>query len=246
MTHDHDASDSWPESLDETVRRADPDRWLASRFIGDEAARADVVALYAFNHELARASEVARDALMGEIRLTWWREAMEEIAAGKAHRRHPVVDVLAHSPIDPLALAAMAEARLADLDPKPFADESAVLDYVDATAGALMALAARRLDAGAEPRHTRAAARAWALTGLWRAGKASGRMRLPDAWNEAGVKARVGAALARANADAKGLPAAAFPAMAYVTLAGRYAAGAEVGELGRKARLIWAVARGRL
>jgi phytoene/squalene synthetase len=71
------------ETLDDLVRRVDPDRWLAARFIGDAAARADVIALYGLNYELARVAGGVSNALMGEIRLTWWREAMEEVAAGK-------------------------------------------------------------------------------------------------------------------------------------------------------------------
>lgn len=232
--------------LDDAVRQADPDRWLATRFIADEQARAELVALYALNNELARAAQVASNALLGEIRLTWWREAMEEVAAGKPHRRHPIVDVLAHSAFDPLALAELAEARMPDLDAEPFADEAAVLAYVDATAGALMALAAQRLAADAEPAQTRSAARAWALAGLWRSGKAGGRIRLPGDWAETDVKSRVRAALVQANREGRGLAADAFPAMAYATLAARYAAGAQMGEFERKARLTWAVARGRV
>jgi len=34
--------------LDAQVRAADLDRWLASRFVADEQARADPIALYAF------------------------------------------------------------------------------------------------------------------------------------------------------------------------------------------------------
>jgi len=33
--------------LDHAVEQHDPDRWLASRFVGDAAARADLMALYA-------------------------------------------------------------------------------------------------------------------------------------------------------------------------------------------------------
>jgi len=38
------------DDIDALVRRVDPDRWLASRFIADAQARADVIALYAFNY----------------------------------------------------------------------------------------------------------------------------------------------------------------------------------------------------
>lgn len=119
------------ETLDDLVRRVDPDRWLATRFIADPAARADVIALYGLNYELARVAGGVSNALMGEIRLTWWREAMEEIAAGKPPRKHPNVEALASSGFDPNALAVLAEARFVDLDEAPLKDEAAVLAYID-------------------------------------------------------------------------------------------------------------------
>ena len=72
--------------LDPTVRRADPDRWLSSRFIADPVKRADVVAIYAFNQELARTALGAREPMVAEIRLTWWREGLDDLLAGKAPR----------------------------------------------------------------------------------------------------------------------------------------------------------------
>ena len=163
-----------PESLDDLVRRADPDRWIASRFIGDAAARADVTALYALNHELARVSAAVREPLAGEIRLTWWREAFEEVAAGKPPRRHPVVEAVAAADFANEALEALPEARFADLDAQPFADDAAVLAYLDATAGAVMALAAHRLDPDVGLQQVRGAARAFGLAGLWRVKQAGG------------------------------------------------------------------------
>ena len=73
--------------LDDQARRLDPERWLSSRFIADPAARADAMAVYAFDYELARAPKVASNALMGEIRLTWWREVLDEIYEAR-HVRH--------------------------------------------------------------------------------------------------------------------------------------------------------------
>lgn len=85
------------DDLEDQVRRADPDRWLASRFIADAAARADVMALYAFDDELSRIATAVREPLMGEIRLTWWSEAIAEIFEGGPVRRHPVTDSLARA-----------------------------------------------------------------------------------------------------------------------------------------------------
>lgn len=233
------------ETLDDLVRRVDPDRWLASRFIGDAAARADIVALYGLNYELAQVAGGVSNALMGEIRLTWWREAMEEIATGKPPRKHPNVEALAASGFDANALAALADARFADLDEGLWKDEAAVLAYVDATAGALAVLAARRLEPTADPHAVKGAARAFGLAGLWRL-KAVGRSRLPEDWTRPDVAARVGEQLMAARTEVKSLPVAAFPAIAPAALAGPYMKGREMGDLEKKARLTFAVATGKL
>jgi phytoene synthase len=81
--------------LDEVVRRHDPDRWLATRFIADKAARADVIALYAFDHELSNIARMTKEPVMAEIRLTWWTEVLDEIYEGRPVRRHPVALALA-------------------------------------------------------------------------------------------------------------------------------------------------------
>src|SRR4051812_33884425 len=86
---------SEPDDLDDLVRRVDPDRWLSSRFVGDPRARADILAIYAYDHELARAPKVASNPLMGQIRLTWWNEALDEIFAGRLVRAHPTAQALA-------------------------------------------------------------------------------------------------------------------------------------------------------
>ena len=233
-----------PESLDDMVRAADPDRWLSTRFIADEQARADVTALYALNVELARVATTVREPMMGEIRLTWWREAFEHMAAGQPARRHPVIQALGG--FDPAALEALPQGRLADLDAEPFADDEAVLAYLDGTAGALMALAADRLDSAASFPQVRGAARAFGLAGLWRTKQAGGRSRLPPDWTAGDVRARVAAELTAARAELKRLPVAAFPAVAYAALARPYSRGASLGEIRKRVRLTVAVLRGRI
>ena len=236
------------EDLDAVVRHADPDRWLASRFIGDADARADVIALYAFNHELARIAETVREPLMGEIRLTWWREALDEIFAGAATRRHPVVDALdlavrrrnlARAPLE-----AMVEARFSDLEPGVLNGDAALEAYIDATAGALMALAIAAV-AGVEAHGVRAAARAWGLAGLWRLRQA-GVERLPARWDQAAVRSAVREALREARVGAASLPVSAFPCVSYAALAARYAAGRAPSDLEKRLRLTAAVLTGRI
>ena len=251
-----DASDD----LEAEVRRADPDRWLAARFIGDARARAEVVALYALNHELARVAESVSNPLIGEIRLAWWREGLEALATGQPPRAHPVMQALAapvregRAPLD--LLLAMVEARGLDLDPAPFADEAALKAYVEGTAGALMASAAHLLDPAAPRGATAGAALAWGWSGLYRAGPswaARGRRWTPATWGEASegeialhVAHRVNAALSAARQELQALPVAAFPAVAYATLARPYLKHGSLSDLGKQVRLLAAVARGRV
>jgi phytoene synthase len=230
-----------PETLDDLVRRVDPDRWLASRFIAAAKARADVIALYAFNHELARVAGSVREPLMGEIRLTWWREAVEELAAGKPPRAHPVIEALAASALPMADLEALPEGRFADLDREPFEDEQ-LYEYLDATAGAVMVLAARRLDPAARLEHVRGAARAFGLAGLWRVKTAGGRTRLPLDWTPETIRLRLAAELTAARAELAKLAVAAFPAVAYAALAKPR----DLGEIEKRIRLTLAVLSGRL
>jgi len=247
------------ESLDALVRRADPDRWLASRFASGQG-RADLIALYGLNHELARVGESVTNPLMGEIRLAWWAEGLEALAAGTAARSHPVLEALRPGVAEgrlPLALLlSMVEARHADFEPHPFADEAALVAYIDGTAGALMAAATHALDRRAEASAVVGAARAWGWAGLFRAAAAwadRGRSWRPATWSgasEAEVAAhvahRVEAALREATRELKALPVAAFPAAAYATLARPYLKHGRLTELGRRLRLVAAAARGRV
>jgi phytoene synthase len=144
------------DDLDASVRRHDPDRWLASRFIGDTQARADVIALYAFNYEIARVAGAVSNPLMGEIRLTWWAEAIAEIYEGRAVRKHPVTlalaGAIARHDLPRGLFEAMIEARYPELDDAPIDP--------DASEGSLMALAAITLGGG-DPEAIQAAARAY-------------------------------------------------------------------------------------
>ena len=237
------------DDLDALVRRADPDRWLASRFIGDAAARADVIALYAFNDELARIAPAVTNPLMGEIRLAWWREALDEIAEGRPVRRHPVTLALAAAvnrrrlSVD--GLQGMVDARGADLETEPFSDAVALYTYLDATAGALMGLAAEVL--GAAGPAILSAGRGWGVAGLarshWLAGAPN---RLPPEWTAQDVIAAVDSLLLTSRAEVATLPVAAFPAVGYATLARPYARRRELSDLGKRARLVWVTGRGRL
>ncbi|MEM6441708.1 MAG: squalene/phytoene synthase family protein, partial [Pseudomonadota bacterium] len=77
----------------ELIREADPDRWSTARLAGPLAPR--LTAIYAFNLEVARIPSVVSEPTLGEIRLQWWRDAIQENFDGKPPRRHEIVEPLA-------------------------------------------------------------------------------------------------------------------------------------------------------
>lgn len=217
--------------LDVQVRQADPDRWLATRFIADPMARADVVALYAYDAELARAPRATSNTLMAEIRLTWWREVLDQIFGGEPVRRHPVAQALAaivtrHALSRP-PLEAMIDARIEALDPAAL-DAAA---WADRVAGSAARLAAGMLDPAIDADVVGPAGRAWGLALLARQGLPLEGAALREAL-DAASRARVSVA--------------AFPAIAHATLARTDLAGRSASDFGRQLRMLWAVARGRI
>jgi phytoene synthase len=224
-----------PDDLDGLVRRVDPDRWLSSRFVADAAERADVVALYALDHELARAPRVASNPLLGEIRLAWWREVLDEIFEGREVRRHPGAQALARATLRrslPRApLEAMIDARHRELDPAPLSEAEALAWAAD-TGGRAAELAAGLLDPAGEASLARGAGAAWAL--------ARRAFAQPD------LAAGFRRSLRQARSDSRQLSARAFPAVAHAALAAARARGAEPAGLGARLRIIGAVAAGRI
>jgi phytoene synthase len=227
------------EDLDALVARVDPDRWLSSRFIDDPQARADVIAIYAFDHELARVPKVASNALLGEIRLTWWREVLDQIFEGRPVRLHPTAQALAgvvgrHGlPREPLD--SMIDARYRELDAGPMTAEEAT-DWARGSAGAAASLAARILDPRSDPSQVASAGAAWALA-LRMGADAEQRARLAPA-----LKVQ----LALARREVRGLSIAAYPAAAHAALAGRRSRGAAAAPWSSRLRLILSVATGRI
>jgi phytoene synthase len=131
----------------ELVRRHDSDRFLTALF-APPARREALLALYAFNHELARAREVVHEPMLALIRLQWWREVVEG-----ARRRHEVAGPLGealdagmlHAP----DLLAMIDAREAEADPQ-IDTTAAFHSYLDGAAGGIAVAAGRLLGGEAE------------------------------------------------------------------------------------------------
>ena len=89
------------------VREADRDRFIATLFAPAEQRDA-LFALYAFNVEIARVRELAREPMPGEIRLQWWREVIAGLRSGEA-AANPVAAALLSYYRAPSAFAGPAD-----------------------------------------------------------------------------------------------------------------------------------------
>ena len=155
------------------MRDADKDRFLACLFAPAEGRR-HLAALYAFNLEVARVREVAREALPGELRLQWWHDTLAGRAGGEV-AAHPVAVALIDTidrcrlPVEPLL--ELIEARRFDLYDEPMQTSADLNEYARRTSSELFRLAGRIL-AGDSPAVAEAAVPAgiaYAVTGLLRA-----------------------------------------------------------------------------
>src|ERR1700728_2599411 len=142
----------------ELTRTSDRDRYLAALF-APAAQRGGLLALYAFNAEIARVRAAAHEPLPGEIRLQWWSDVLSGERAGEANA-NPVAQALLVT-IEQHHLAAarlieLVEARRFDLYDEPMPSVADLEAYMRKTSSSLFALAARILagidaEAAAEP-----------------------------------------------------------------------------------------------
>lgn len=130
------------------VRRADPDRFLATMAC-PPAARRILFPFYAFNVEVSRAPWVTSESMIAEMRLQFWRDAVADIGAGHSPRAHDVSSALADvlRPEDAPLLDALIAARRWDVYRDPFQDQADFDAYITATAANLVWATARALGA---------------------------------------------------------------------------------------------------
>jgi phytoene synthase len=173
------------------VRASDFDRYAATLFV-DAEARRGLLALFAFNVEIARVRGQAEQPLAGEIRLQWWTDCLSGLAHGDAEANPVAAELLRaieifRLPVD--ALLRLVEAHRFDLYDDPIASEDELNAYLDATAGALFRLAEQIFLRAQEPttEASREAGRAFGLLRIMEiVGLTSsrGQLYLPLQWLE--------------------------------------------------------------
>ncbi|MEJ1995785.1 MAG: phytoene/squalene synthase family protein [Limibacillus sp.] len=155
------------------VRRFDHDRYL-SLLLAAEPLRRSLLAIYAFNLEIARTAESVSEPMIGQIRLQWWRDSIEGLYGGAPRRNaviQPLEEAISTGNLTRSHFEGLIDARERDLDPDPPESLAALERYAEATSVPVMLLGleAAGVREGPALKAARHAGLALALTGILRA-----------------------------------------------------------------------------
>lgn len=216
------------------VRERDRDRYLATLY-APAAVRPALFALHALDLELAEVARTTTEAMLGQIRLAWWREQLQALDQG-APSPHPVLAAVANHLLPTgtsgASLEPLEDANLALLD-----------GDIDAYAGArslvfevALRLLVKEPEAGLVE-WARSAGKGWAIVETMRGGGAA----------DAGLLEMADRLLARRPVPAPARMLAGLAALARADIAALRAGGkpAPHGAPGRQVRLLWSIATGR-
>lgn len=205
-----------------------PERALAITYSPAER-RPPLAALFALDATLAKLALGTREPLVAQLRLTWWHEALDALAAAPPPAQ-PILRALQRARVDGAALAAMASGweRLLD-DP----DDAALEGFARARGG-LFAVAADLL--GASDAGVAAAGQGWALADL---SLVSGRRATREAAARLAAPLLASACAARWSGAGRTLGALAHSARLDLAMRG------QAGAPPRIARLAWHRMTGR-
>ena len=167
-----------------------PDRYYAALF-APVAVRDDLIALAAFDGEIARIGQIITDAALGEIRVAWWRDALLGSERSADLTGNPVLDqfadVVRRHQLSHAALDAYFEAHMAALFADPPADDAALDESFWAIDGTPLAFALQILQGSPDSDASALIAAASRASGLTRVARtlpnslAAGRTPLPEA-----------------------------------------------------------------
>lgn len=156
----------------EIVKEQDPDRFLLTMIMPEEYHQ-DLLALFAFYHEIAKTREVVTETMLGQIRLKWWQEAIKEYYDSGMILEHEVLQDLARV-IEKRDLSyeyfeTLIYAREFDLEDVQPGNLEGLVNYCDFTLSPLLKLVMQVMGDDPEGEQVQAVAVNYAITGLMRA-----------------------------------------------------------------------------
>ncbi|TPE59574.1 hypothetical protein FJQ54_13945 [Sandaracinobacter neustonicus] len=169
------------DALLSDLKARDRERWLTCLWAAAEA-RPALLAIHAYDLEQQRVVAEAREPMLAEIRLAWWREQLEQLSAGRLSPPQPLLRALRHDArprgVDLAALSGIEEGFL------PLLTEGRLDAAAMATARgaplfrALATAVLGRPLVDSESRDAALAGTRWALAQLWRGGWGQAEARL--------------------------------------------------------------------
>jgi 15-cis-phytoene synthase len=135
----------------ELVQKGDPDRFRCA-MVAPVALRGRLMAIYAFNLEVAKAPWVTQEPMIAQIRLQFWHDEIEAVFAGKTGSKHevlgPLAQVISEANLPREPFDALINARMFEIRQEPHANRAEFDMYIHNTSGTVMEMAARALGAG--------------------------------------------------------------------------------------------------
>lgn len=102
------------QHCEQLLRNHDTDRFFTTLFI-PAPIRPFIFALYAFDYEVSRTSEVVSDPMPGEIRLQWWRDVIEKNEPSGHPVAQALLETLQHFSLPKKPLLDLIDAHTFDL-----------------------------------------------------------------------------------------------------------------------------------
>lgn len=150
------------------LRERDRDRYYAA-LLAPAAASPHLAALYAFSAEVARVRDAVSAPIPGEIRIQWWRDAVEGLGRGEVNA-HPIaaaiLDTIARFKLPPQAFVDLLDARVFDLYDDPMPSLADLEGYLGETSSALVRLGTLILAGGRDLGGAEAAGHAGLAQGI--------------------------------------------------------------------------------
>ena len=221
------------------VRARDRDRFLATLY-APAAVRPALFALHALDLELASVVATTTEAMLGEIRLAWWRESLTKLDAAPPPAQ-PVLAALGRHAL-PLGVRGQALEPLEDAFLALLLDERlagrALDDHLERRGGTLFGACATAV--GVAQPSARALGRVWALGQLVRPG-----IKAPPIDPDDARRIAAAALPARLATPLRPLAGLADFAVADIARALGNRPAAVPGSPARQLRLLWRVVTGR-
>jgi phytoene synthase len=149
----------------DVVRERDRDRYLSDLF-APEQGRRHLFALHAFDAEVSRVRDVISDPMPGEIRLQWWRDAIENGEPGGNPLAEALIGTIREVPLPREALVNLLNARIFDLYNDPMPSLADLEGYAGETVSVVIQMGAMVLAGGSDPGSAEAAGHAGVAYGL--------------------------------------------------------------------------------